>query len=49
MVEGYLITYSIILKILIMSLGYIIILFIRYSFKVYIQDFALKKEKKEQQ
>ena len=49
MVGGYLITYSIILKILIMSLGYIIILFIRDPFKVYMQDLALKKVEKEQQ
>ena len=49
MVGGYLITYSIISKILIMSLGYIIILFIRDPFKVYMQDLALKKAEKEQQ
>ena len=49
MVAGSLITYSIILKILIMSLGYIIILFIRDPFKVYIQDLALKNVEKEQQ
>lgn len=49
MVGGYLITYSIILKILIMSLGYIIILFIRDPFKVYMQDLALKKVEKKQQ
>lgn len=49
MVGGYLIKYSIILKILIMSLGYIIILFIRDPFKVYMQDLALKKSEKEQQ
>ena len=49
MVAGYLITFSIILKILIMSLGYIIILFIRDPFKVYMQDLALKKAEKEQQ
>ena len=49
MVGGYLITYSIILKILIMSLGYIIILFIRDPFKVYMQDLALKKTEKEEQ
>lgn len=49
MVGGYLITYSIILKILIMSLGYVIILFIRDPFKVYMQDLALKKAEKEQQ
>lgn len=49
MVAGSLITYSIILKILIMSLGYIIILFIRDPFRVYIQDLALKNVEKEQQ
>ena len=49
MVAGYLITFSVILKILIMSLGYIIILFIRDPFKVYMQDVALKKAEKEQQ
>lgn len=49
MVVGSLITYLIILKILIMSLGYIIILFIRDPFNVYIQDLALKNVKKEQQ
>ena len=49
MAGGYLITYSIILKILVMSFGYIIILFIRDPFKVYIQDLALKKAEKEQQ
>ncbi len=32
-----------------MSLGYIIILFIRDPFKVYMQDLALKKAEKEQQ
>mgnify|MGYP004555578947 FL=1 len=49
MVVGSLITYSIVLKVLIMSLGYIIILFIRDPFKVYIQDLALKNVEKEQQ
>ena len=49
MVGGCLITFSIILKILIMSLGYIIILFIRDPFKVYMQDLVLKKAEKEQQ
>ena len=49
MVGGYLITYSIISKILIMSLGYIIILFIRDPFKLYMQDLSLKKAEKEQQ
>lgn len=32
-----------------MSLGYIIILFIRDPFKVYMQDLALKKSDKQQQ
>ena len=49
MLGGYLISFSIILKILVMSLGYIIILFIRDPFKVYMQDLALKKAEKKQQ
>ena len=49
MVGGYLISDSIILKFLIMSFGYIIILFIRDPFKVYMQDLALKKSEKEKQ
>ena len=49
MLGGYLVSFSIILKILVMSLGYIIILFIRDPFKVYLQDLALKKAEKEQQ
>ena len=49
MLGGYFISFSIILKILVMSLGYIIILFIRDPFKVYLQDLALKKAEKEQQ
>lgn len=49
MLGGYLVSFSIILKILVMSLGYIIILFIRDPFKVYMQDLALKKAEKEQQ
>lgn len=49
MLGGYFISFSIILKILVMSLGYIIILFIRDPFKVYMQDLALKKAEKEQQ
>ena len=32
-----------------MSLGYVIVLFIRDPFKVYMQDLALKKVEKEQQ
>lgn len=48
MVVGYLISFSNALKFLVMSLGYIIILFIRDPFKVYMQDLALKKAEKEQ-
>lgn len=46
---GALISSSVILKITIMSLGYIIILFIRDPFKVYMQDLALKNSNKEYQ
>lgn len=46
---GYFVTSSIILKILVMSFGYIIILFIRDPFKVYMQDLVLKKAGKEYQ
>lgn len=46
---GYFITSSVKLKIIIMSLGYIIILFIRDPFKVYIQDLVLRKSKNHQQ
>lgn len=49
MIIGYFISSSIILKIIVMSLGYIIILFIRDPFKVYMQDLALKKTDKSQQ
>lgn len=49
MVIGYLISHSIILKILVMSLGYSIILFIRDPFKVYMQDLALKRSNKKEQ
>ncbi len=49
MICGALISNSIILKIAIMSLGYIIILFIRDPFKVYMQDLALKNSNKEYQ
>jgi len=49
MIGGYLVSFSIILKFLAMSLGYVIILFIRDPFKVYMQDLALKKTEKEQQ
>ena len=46
---GYFITSSVKLKIIIMSLGYIIILFIRDPFKVYIQDLVLRKSKNHHQ
>ena len=49
MVGGYFISYSVILKFLIMGLGYIIILFVRDPFRVYMQDLALKKSEKIQQ
>lgn len=49
MIIGYFISFSLFLKIIVMSLGYIIILFIRDPFKVYIQDLALKKCEKNQQ
>lgn len=49
MICGALISNSIIFKFLIMSLGYIIILFIRDPFKVYMQDLALKNSNKEHQ
>ncbi len=49
MIIGYFISFSVILKIIIMSLGYIIILFIRDPFKAYMQDLALKKSEKFQQ
>ncbi len=49
MVVGYLISFSITIKILIMSLGYIIILFIRDPFRVYMQELALKKSSKQHQ
>ena len=49
MILGSFITSSIALKIVIMSIGYVIILFIRDPFKVYIQDLALKNTKKEDQ
>ena len=39
----------IILKFIIMSLGYVIILFIRDPFKVYIQDLALRNVNNEEQ
>ncbi len=43
MILGSFVKVSIILKFSIMSLGYIIILFIRDPFKVYVQDLALRK------
>ena len=46
---GYFISLSFSLKIIVMGLGYIIILFIRDPFKVYIQDLALKTASKKQQ
>ena len=49
MILGSLIRNSIMLKFGIMSLGYIIILFIRDPFKVYMQDLALRKVGKEGQ
>ena len=49
MILGSFIRNSIMLKFGIMSLGYIIILFIRDPFKVYMQDLALRKVGKERQ
>lgn len=49
MILGAFITNNLILKFTIMSFGYIIILFIRDPFKVYMQDLALKNVKKEDQ
>lgn len=49
MILGSFIRNSIMLKFSIMSLGYIIILFIRDPFKVYMQDLALRKVEKEGQ
>lgn len=49
MILGSFIGNSIILKFSIMSLGYVIILFIRDPFKVYMQDLALRKVGKEGQ
>lgn len=49
MILGSFIKTSIILKFSIMGLGYIIILFIRDPFKVYVQDLALRKTGKEGQ
>ena len=49
MILGSFIGNSVIIKFGIMSLGYIIILFIRDPFKVYMQDLALRKVGKERQ
>lgn len=49
MVLGYMLKFNIVIRIIIMSLGYIIILFIRDPFKVYIQDLALKHSNKSKQ
>lgn len=49
MVLGYMLKFNIAIRIIIMSLGYIIILFIRDPFKVYIQDLALKHSNKSKQ
>lgn len=49
MIMGALIINSTILKFSVMSLGYIIILFVRDPFKVYMQDLALKNIEKEKQ
>ncbi|MCI8345895.1 MAG: hypothetical protein HFJ42_08155 [Clostridia bacterium] len=49
MIIGYFVGTSVILKFSIMSLGYIIILFIRDPFKVYMQDLALRNVGKEGQ
>ena len=48
MIIGYLISFSIVFKIILMAFGYSIILFIRDPFKVYIQDLILRKTEKEQ-
>lgn len=49
MISGSFITSSIIFKVVTMSLGYIIILFVRDPFKVYMQDLALNNVDREQQ
>lgn len=49
MVIGYMLKFNVVIRIIIMSLGYIIILFIRDPFKVYIQDLALKHSNKSKQ
>ncbi len=48
MIIGYLISFSIAFKIILMGFGYSIILFIRDPFKVYIQDLILRKAEKGQ-
>lgn len=47
MILGYSISSSLVWKFIIMGLGYIVILFIRDPFKVYMQDLALKNSPKE--
>lgn len=49
MILGSFVKNSIILKFSIMSLGYVIILFIRDPFKIYMQDLALRNSKQENQ
>ncbi len=46
---GSFVTNNLILKFSIMTFGYIIILFVRDPFKVYMQDLALRKTEKEEQ
>lgn len=46
MILGFFIKSSVVLKFTIMSLGYVIILFIRDPFKVYMQDLALRNVQK---
>ena len=49
MILGSIIARSIIVKFVIMSLGYVIILFVRDPFKVYMQNLALNNVKREEQ
>ncbi len=49
MIAGYFIASSIILKFMIMGLGYVIVLFIRDQYRVYGQDLALNNTEKENQ
>lgn len=49
LIGGYCLNISIILKIIIMTVGYAIILFVRDPFKVYIQNVGLNNAKKQQQ